>query len=111
MAFCSIPLLLFTKPSPCSPLKAEVKELVNGLGSNSSNNSSNSKSPKSGDDRGQPWEREKSVEDFLIGPVLCCAFHQDFTGTTWFLCLEQMDRFIKKNCSTKILDQNAAIHL
>ena len=64
---------------------------MNGLGSNSSNNS---KSPKSGDDRGQPWEREKSVEDFLMmGPVLCCAFHQDFTGTTWFLCLEQMDLF------------------
>ena len=99
MAFCSIPLLLFTKPSPCSPLKAEVKELVNGLGSNNSSN--NNKSPKSGDDRGQPWEREKSVEDFLIGPVLCfCAFHQDFTGTTWFLCLEQMDLIIKNHCST-----------
>jgi len=39
-----------------NPIKAEVKELVNGLGSNSNS----SKPQKPGDDRGQPWEREKS---------------------------------------------------
>ena len=57
------------KSSPCSPIKAEVKELVNGLGSN--NNNSNSKPPKPGDDRGQPWEREKSVDDWKA--PRCCA--------------------------------------
>merc|ERR1719275_425376 len=48
-----------------NPFKAEVKELVNGLGSNSSN--SNSKPPKPGDDRGQPWERER--EKSFVPPV------------------------------------------
>ena len=56
-------LLLCNKSPPCSPIKAEVKELVNGLGSNSN------KPPK--DDRGQPWEREKSVDAYWMPPVLC----------------------------------------
>ena len=61
--FHSFHLLLCNKSPPCSPIKAEVKELVNGLGSNSN------KPPK--DDRGQPWEREKSVDACWMPPVLC----------------------------------------